>query len=79
MENNNLEHEINKIKLADANKMAEILNKSVQHVRTYKRGATKVTITQSLLLEEQLGLCPAAFAEIRKQYILKQKEKNDEK
>ena len=79
MENNILEHEINKIKLADAKEIAEILEKSVQHARTYKRGATKVTIAQSLLLKKQLGLCPTAFAEIRKQYLLKQKEKNDGK
>ena len=76
MENDNLEHEINKIKLADAKEIARILDKSPTHARTYKRGATKVTIAQSLLLERELGLCPAAFAEIRKRYS-KTKENNE--
>jgi len=71
MENDNLEHEINKIKLADAKEIAKILGKSPTHARTYKRGATKVTIAQSLLLEKELGLSPAAFAKIRKQFLAK--------
>jgi len=71
-----LELMIYKIKDTEAERIAEVLKVTKRQAFNIKGGYTALSYEKALLLKDELGLEPEAFAEIRKRFLLK--KENDE-
>jgi len=69
MRQNDLELSMYVIKDFNTQIMADALNLSLVQTRNIKRGASGISNTNALLLEEKFNLSPEGFAEIRKRFL----------
>jgi len=77
--NNDIENEINTIKLTSNSDIASVLSCSENQAGKFKRGFSGLSNEQAQLLKIELGLEPRAFVEIVRRYKENQSKKEVKK